>query len=93
MDQVTPLQDAYLHQLAALPEGRPAGAGLREVRWMLEEYRVSLFAQQLGTAQPVSDQRIRKALARIRGWQRSDAAGRKPSGCHVRRHLTPIVEL
>ncbi len=30
---------------------------------MLEEYRVSLWAQQLGTAQPVSDQRIRKALA------------------------------
>jgi ATP-dependent helicase HrpA len=63
MDQVTPLQEAYLHQLAALPDGRPPGTGLREVRWMLEEYRVSLFAQQLGTAQPVSDQRIRKALA------------------------------
>ncbi len=30
---------------------------------MLEEYRVSLFAQHLGTAQPVSDQRIRKAFA------------------------------
>jgi len=30
---------------------------------MLEEYRVSLWAQQLGTAYPVSDQRIRKALA------------------------------
>jgi ATP-dependent helicase HrpA len=29
---------------------------------MLEEYRVSLWAQQLGTAYPVSDQRIRKAL-------------------------------
>ena len=43
---------------------RPArrGAALRRVRWMLEEYRVSLWAQQLGTAQPVSDARIRKAL-------------------------------
>jgi ATP-dependent helicase HrpA len=30
---------------------------------MLEEYRVSLWAQQLGTAYPVSDARIRKALA------------------------------
>ena len=38
------------------------GADLRQVRWMLEEYRVSLWAQQLGTAQPVSDARIRKAL-------------------------------
>ena len=30
---------------------------------MLEEYRVSLWAQQLGTPYPVSDQRIRKAMA------------------------------
>ncbi|HEY5853646.1 MAG TPA: DUF3418 domain-containing protein [Aldersonia sp.] len=28
----------------------------------LEEYRVSLFAQRLGTAEPVSLQRIAKAL-------------------------------
>jgi len=62
MDQVADLQEAYLHQVAALPEGRPAGAGLRKVRWMLEEYRVSLWAQQLGTPYPVSDQRLRKAL-------------------------------
>ena len=32
-------------------------------RWLLEELRVSLFAQQLGTAGPVSTQRIRKVLA------------------------------
>jgi ATP-dependent helicase HrpA len=35
------------------------------LRWMLEELRVSLFAQQLGTAVPVSEQRIRKELAAI----------------------------
>jgi ATP-dependent helicase HrpA len=63
MAQVADLQEAYLHQVAALPEGRPPGEGLRRVRWMLEEYRVSLWAQQLGTAYSVSDQRIRKALA------------------------------
>ncbi|WP_395692273.1 ATP-dependent RNA helicase HrpA [Nocardioides sp.] len=62
MDQVADLQDAYLHRLDALPEGRPPGERLRQVRWMLEEYRVSLWAQQLGTAGPVSDQRIRRAL-------------------------------
>jgi ATP-dependent helicase HrpA len=33
-----------------------------EVRWLLEEFRVSVFAQRLGTAQPVSAQRIAKAL-------------------------------
>ncbi|MDT0203786.1 ATP-dependent RNA helicase HrpA [Nocardioides sp. AE5] len=62
MDQIGDLQDAWLHRIEALPEGRPPGAHLRQVRWMLEEYRVSLWAQQLGTAQSVSDARIRKAL-------------------------------
>jgi ATP-dependent helicase HrpA len=63
MDQVRPLDEAYLHQVAALQEGRPPGEALRRARWMLEEYRISLFAQQLGTDGPVSDQRIRKLLA------------------------------
>jgi ATP-dependent helicase HrpA len=35
---------------------------LQEIRWMLEELRVSFFAQQLGTAYPVSEKRIRKAM-------------------------------
>ncbi|MEE6272085.1 ATP-dependent RNA helicase HrpA [Georgenia sp. MJ206] len=38
-------------------------ATLEEVRWMIEELRVSLFAQQLGTPVKVSDKRIRKLLA------------------------------
>ena len=63
MDRVRDLQEAYLHQLAALPAGRPAGERLRRARWMLEELRVSLWAQQLGTAFPVSDQRVRAVLA------------------------------
>jgi ATP-dependent helicase HrpA len=62
MDRITDLQEAWLHQVDALPEGRPPGEQLRQVRWMLEEYRVSLWAQHLGTPYPVSDQRIRKAL-------------------------------
>ena len=33
---------------------------LEEWRWMLEEYRVSLFAQQLGTRMPVSEKRLKK---------------------------------
>ncbi|MDR1186527.1 MAG: ATP-dependent RNA helicase HrpA [Bifidobacteriaceae bacterium] len=40
-----------------------AGGNLAEVPWMIEELRVSLFAQQLGTAYPVSAKRIRKVLA------------------------------
>ena len=63
MDQMTGVEDAVLHQLAALAPGRPPGDRLRRARWLLEEYRVSLWAQQLGTDGPVSDQRIRTLLA------------------------------
>ncbi len=62
MDQVGPLQQAYLHRVEALPPGTVEPRGLVRVRWLLEEYRVSLWAQSLGTAEPVSDARIRKAL-------------------------------
>lgn len=44
--------------LAADPEPR-----IREVRWMLEELRLSLFAQPLGAQGPISVQRIRKQLS------------------------------
>jgi len=60
---VQSLTDEYQRRLNAVPPGRQPSPQLREVRWMLEEYRVSLFAQTLGTAYPVSDKRIRKALA------------------------------
>lgn len=33
---------------------------LLDYRWLLEEYRVSLYAQQLGTSQPVSDKRLKQ---------------------------------
>jgi ATP-dependent helicase HrpA len=45
-----------------LTPGHPAGPELEEVRWMLEELRVSWFAQSVGTAYPVSDKRIYRAL-------------------------------
>ena len=61
-DQLSGLQEAWLHAVAALPEGQPVPQHLREARWLLEEYRVSLFAQQLGTREKVSDQRIRKVM-------------------------------
>src|SRR5690606_18903615 len=57
------MADAYAAAGGTIPPGPDAPAALIEVRWMLEEYRVSLFAQKLGTAVPVSPQRILKALA------------------------------
>lgn len=64
MDQLSGLQEAWLHAIAALPDGQPVPQHLHEARWMLEEYRVSLFAQPLGTREKVSDQRIRKVMGR-----------------------------
>lgn len=40
----------------------PTDPAFIPARWLLEEYRISLFAQQLGTAEPVSLQRLAKAL-------------------------------
>jgi len=39
---------------------RPGAAGLR---WMVEEFRVSLFAQELGTAEPVSAVKLDRLFA------------------------------
>ena len=39
---------------------------LLHLRWMLEEYRVSLFAQKLGTAIPVSPKRLEQQWAKVR---------------------------
>ncbi|WP_390891426.1 ATP-dependent RNA helicase HrpA [Dactylosporangium roseum] len=45
-----------------LAAGMTMSPKLREIRWMIEELRVGLFAQALGTAYPVSDVRIYRAM-------------------------------
>ncbi|QXV63106.1 ATP-dependent RNA helicase HrpA [Amycolatopsis sp. TNS106] len=55
------LRNEYQAALDALPPGTSSPA-LREIRWMIEELRVSFFAQTLGTAHPVSLKRVIKAL-------------------------------
>ncbi|MHB1172060.1 MAG: ATP-dependent RNA helicase HrpA, partial [Lacisediminihabitans sp.] len=50
-------------ELPLAPDSRPT---MVRARWLLEELRLSLFAQHLGTAEPVSLQRITKALAGVR---------------------------
>jgi ATP-dependent helicase HrpA len=49
------------HWRAAQPAGSPWPAGVVEYRWLVEELRVSLFAQQLGTLRPVSAKRLEQA--------------------------------
>ncbi|GAB3590658.1 ATP-dependent RNA helicase HrpA [Angustibacter peucedani] len=48
--------------LARVPAGREPSAALLDVRWMVEELRVSLFAPTMRTAHPVSPQRIHRAI-------------------------------
>ncbi|MDE9366126.1 ATP-dependent RNA helicase HrpA [Luteipulveratus sp. YIM 133132] len=48
--------------LAELPAARRSEPAVVELRWMVEELRVSLFAQRLGTAYPVSEKRVYKAM-------------------------------
>jgi ATP-dependent helicase HrpA len=65
MAEVHEVEDAYLDRLDRLPAARRHDEDVTRVRWMLEELRVSLFAQHLGTPSPVSAPRIRKALAAL----------------------------
>jgi ATP-dependent helicase HrpA len=60
---VQALQDEYAALLRQQPAEQPVPDDVAEIRWMLEELRVRLFAQTLKTAYPVSDKRIRRALA------------------------------
>ncbi|MFC3244396.1 DUF3418 domain-containing protein [Gordonia humi] len=52
---------AWNQRLAQVPESRHDALN-EMVQWQLEELRVSLFAQQLGTDGPVSEKRVRKAI-------------------------------
>lgn len=66
--RVRPLVTA-LHSLQAQPNDGPR-AELMQLRWMMEEFRVSLFAQDLKTAMRVSEQRLAEQLERARAETR-----------------------
>ena len=52
--------------LVRLPKARAKSSEVREIRWLIQELRVSLFAQRLGTAQSVSLTRVKKKVDRLR---------------------------
>jgi len=64
--RVQDVTEAYERAIASAPSPEAARA-LAEVPWMIQELRVSLFAQQLGTDGPVSEKRIHKVLG-TKGW-------------------------
>jgi ATP-dependent helicase HrpA len=63
---VRAVQAEYDDLLASLPLHRRESDEVREVRWMIEELRVGLFAQPLRTAYPVSEVRLYRTLDALR---------------------------
>ncbi|MGY0004422.1 ATP-dependent RNA helicase HrpA [Micromonospora sp. I033] len=61
-DRIAVVQKEYQDLLAALPPAKRQSTAVRQIRWMIEELRVNVFAQALGTPYPVSEQRIYRAM-------------------------------
>jgi len=64
--QLTELQQSYQQLKDKVRAGQSQPKELEQLRWMLEELRVSLFAQQLGTAYPVSAKRVANLVNEIK---------------------------
>ena len=65
LDQVDLVEGRYADLLQALRPSQRGAAEVVQIGWMIEELRVSLFAQSIGTAHSVSPQRILKAIAKV----------------------------
>ncbi|MCS3456143.1 ATP-dependent helicase HrpA [Aeromonas sp. BIGb0405] len=63
MLKVQSVENDYKALLAKMPKSQPIPPEVANIRWMIEELRVSFFAQQLGTPYPVSDKRVQSAIA------------------------------
>ncbi|QLD33285.1 ATP-dependent RNA helicase HrpA [Mannheimia varigena] len=66
MLRVEQVQNAYKQLLAKLPKSKAIPDNILEIRYMIEELRVSLFAQQLGTKYPTSDKRILNTIIALK---------------------------
>lgn len=64
MDDVRPMWKRYLERRATLP-AEQATPELDRYRWLVEEFRVSIFAQELRTAVPISRVRLEKQWERV----------------------------
>jgi ATP-dependent helicase HrpA len=60
--QVRSVADEYADELAAVADGTAPATELREIRWMIEELRVGLYAHPIRTRYPISIKRIQRAL-------------------------------
>jgi ATP-dependent helicase HrpA len=64
--QVAPYQDAVNRFRATPPKSVEGRRQFAEFRWLVEEFKVSLFAQELGTAVPVSAKRLDQQLEQLK---------------------------
>jgi ATP-dependent helicase HrpA len=60
--QQTRVIEEIQREYAQLRRELPPSDALHEIRWMIEELRINLFAQAMGTAYPISEQRIYRAM-------------------------------
>lgn len=65
MLKVESVQKSYQQLVNKLPPHKPVAAEITDIRWMIEELRVSYFAQQLGTPYPISDKRVLQAIEQV----------------------------
>lgn len=65
MLKIESVTNDYKELLNKIPKGQKVPVSVKEIRWMIEELRVSYFAQQLGTPYPISDKRIKNAIDAI----------------------------
>lgn len=71
---LTDLTEQWQALYKLVPKGQAAPAELDDFRWQLEEFRVSTYAQQLGTRFPVSEQRLKQRLEQLREQLKTPAS-------------------
>ncbi|WP_272675212.1 ATP-dependent RNA helicase HrpA [Providencia sp. PROV122] len=62
VEHVTQMWQQWKAKLTPVQQQLPE---VQEIRWMIEELRISLFAQQLGTPYPISDKRIIQSMENL----------------------------
>jgi ATP-dependent helicase HrpA len=64
--QLAPFQEVVKETQAAPPKSVEGRQAAEELRWLVEEFKVSLFAQELGTAVPVSAKRLEQQVEQLK---------------------------
>ncbi len=64
--QINQLEERLYKHLKSAKERDEVNPQLEEYRWLIEEYRISLFSQQIGTKEPVSEKRMQQKWREIK---------------------------